>query len=83
MTPQPSQPPKQPGAAVSVDELLAADLDVTDEEADEEIDLVDVADAQPSSTPQAVVAESAEPTTPSVRVAVDKAADMMRELRGN
>ncbi len=79
MKPQQPDPKK---SAIAVDALLQGDLDeeISDEEANEEIVFPDAAPAAPqnAATPPAAAADD---TTPSVRTAVNKAADMMRQLR--
>lgn len=70
--------PNQPTIAIG-----ALDSEISDEEANEEIDIPTV---RPVSAPRASVAPAAKPTdpddiTPSVRKAVDKAAEILRELR--
>jgi hypothetical protein len=69
----------QPAIAVG-----ALDGDISDEEANAEID---IPEARPTTSPRASVVPSpvkaaeGEDTTPSVRKAVDKAAEILRELR--
>jgi hypothetical protein len=83
---KPQQPdPKKP--AIAVDTLLQGDLDIdeeiSDDEANEEIDFPDeTADGARNAT-GVTPAPVADDTTPSVRSAVNKAADMMRQLRGD
>jgi hypothetical protein len=73
--PQPTQPP-----ALAVDTLLAEEAlleaEISDEEANEEIEI-------PDDAPETTTApDEAGDVTPSVRSAVNKAADVLRELRG-
>lgn len=98
--PTPNSRPSAPADALPlrVEDLLARDEAISDEEADAEIDLpgakpgvaqvkpapliAKTAPAPPAAPPPAP-AEGAAETTPSVRVAIDRAADILRELRGN
>jgi hypothetical protein len=67
-----------------------SDDEITDEEANEEIDIptsvAPVAPPAPRPTPKPATppraALSDDDTTPSVKEAIDKAADILRELRG-
>ncbi|MBA3826535.1 MAG: hypothetical protein H0X24_21860 [Ktedonobacterales bacterium] len=72
-----STSPNQPSIAIG-----ALDGDISDEEANAEIDIPEARPAPPraSSAPAAKPPEG-EDTTPSVRKAVDKAAEILRELR--
>lgn len=68
--------PPASAADATLDPLSLADDElISDEEAEAEIDI-------PNAAPAPVVA-SADPATPSVRIAIDKAADILRELRGD
>ena len=74
-----STAPDQPAIAVGT-----LDGDISDEEANAEIDITEVRPTAPprvSVAPSAAKPPEAEDTTPSVRKAVDKAAEILRELR--
>ena len=70
----------------------AVDSEISDEEANEEFDLPFAASQPrasaahatpaPTSRPAPAPASSADETTPSVKTAVGKAADILREMRG-
>lgn len=109
----PSMPPQQPVIAVAdvLTDDLTLDEAISDEEANAEIDFLDLADppmaeaqvaASPTAEAQVAVPAIVEPSvdlrvaapviappaapdddiTPSVRLAVNKAADVLRQLRG-
>lgn len=77
-SPLPQQKP-----ALAVDALLPdgqlLDEEISDEEANAEFDLPDMPAAPPPATP--APAAPGDDTTPSVRQAVNKAADILRQLR--
>jgi hypothetical protein len=82
------QPQKStPKPSIAVDALLSGDLDdeISDEEANAEIEIPGAfpAPPQPKATAPSPPPAStgADDTTPSVRQAVNKAADVLRELR--
>jgi hypothetical protein len=91
MTPHnPQQGPTSVGTTSNTGEGLR-DEEISDEEANEEIDFpttpltppapVTPRIPKPAPAPRAA-AVAADDTTPSVKVAIDKAADELREVRG-
>jgi hypothetical protein len=71
-------PEIQPGIYREVD-----DGEISEEEANMDIDLLDLSDSAVQPAPKIPATVPAEDTTPSVRVAVDRAVDILRELRGD
>lgn len=55
--------------------------DISEEEAEMDIDLLDLSSSLPRELPPVPVIAS-EDSTPSVREAADRAADILRQLRG-